>query len=122
VNIYEIRVQGRLDRHWATWFAGLTLAYEDDNTVLRGSLADEAALHGVLTKIAGLNLHLVSVHVVDASGAGGTTSDSSAAIGEAIVRDQAPLEAPPSKSAADTPTSKRKPRPPRAFRRKRPST
>jgi hypothetical protein len=122
VNIYEIRVQGRLDGHWATWFAGLTLAYEDDTTVLRGSLADEAALHGVLTKIAGLNLHLVSVHVVDASGAGGTTSDPCAAVGEAIGRDQAPLGAPPSETAADTPPSKRKPRPPPASRRRRPST
>jgi hypothetical protein len=58
VNIYKIRVRGRLDAHWAVWFSGLTLAYEDDNTMLRGSLADEAALHGVLTKMAGLNLHL----------------------------------------------------------------
>jgi hypothetical protein len=107
-------VRGRLDAHWAAWFADLALAYEGNNTVLRGSLADEAALHGVLTKIAGLNLHLVSVQMVEGSG---TNSDSPADIG----RDQAALEAPPSESAADTPPSKRKPRPPRTFRRKRPS-
>jgi hypothetical protein len=65
MSIYEIRVRGRLDAHWATWLAGLTLAYEGDNTVLRGPLADEAALHGVLNKIAGLNLHLLSVIAVE---------------------------------------------------------
>jgi hypothetical protein len=103
-----------LDTHWAVWFADLTLAYEGDTTVLRGSLADEAALHGVPTKIAGLNLHLVSVYVVEG---GGTNSDPPTA----IARDQAPLEAPPSESAADTAPSKRTPRPPRRFRHKRPS-
>ena len=78
VNMYEIRVRGRLDVHWAAWFEGLTLVYEGDHTVLRGFLADEAALHGVLSKIAGLNLHLVSVNVIET---GGTNADPSASSG-----------------------------------------
>jgi hypothetical protein len=119
--MYEFRVRGQLDAHWATWFAGLTLTYEEADTVLRGWVADETALHGVLAKIAGLNLHLVSVHVVEDGGTDGNTSNPCADIGKAIVGDQAPLEAPHSKSAADTPPSKRKLRPPRVFRRKRPS-
>ena len=60
--IYEIRVQGRLDQRWSSWFDGLTLSYEgDDITVLRGQLVDEAALHGVLIKVRDLALPLLAV-------------------------------------------------------------
>ena len=59
---YEIRVKGRLDQHWSSWFDGLTLGYEgDDITVLRGPLVDEAALHGVLNKVRDLALPLLGV-------------------------------------------------------------
>ena len=60
--IYEIRVKGRLDQRWSSWFDGLTLSYEgDDITVLRGTLIDEAALHGVLIKVRDLALPLLNV-------------------------------------------------------------
>jgi len=60
--IYEIRVQGRLDQRWSSWFDGLTLSYEgDDITVLHGTLVDEAALHGVLIKVRDLALPLLAV-------------------------------------------------------------
>ena len=37
--VYEMHVQGRLDQRWSTWFDGLTISYEgEDSTVLRGSL------------------------------------------------------------------------------------
>lgn len=59
---YEIRVQGRLDQRWSTWFDGLTISYEgEDITVLRGTLADEAALHGMLIKVRDLALPLLAV-------------------------------------------------------------
>lgn len=66
---YEIRVQGRLDQHWSTWFDGLTISYEgEDITVLRGSLVDEAALHGILIKVRDLALPLLAVSRVAAPG------------------------------------------------------
>ena len=62
MHIYEIRVQGQLDQHWSAWFNGLTISYDaDGNTVLRGSLVDEAALHGVLSKVRDLALPLLAV-------------------------------------------------------------
>jgi hypothetical protein len=65
---YEIRVQGRLDQHWSTWFDGLTISYEgEDITVLRGALADEAALHGILMKVRDLALPLLAVNRVPES-------------------------------------------------------
>jgi len=65
MNWYEIRVQGHLDQRWSAWFAGLAITYDaDDNTVLRGPLVDEAALHGVLIKVRDLALPRLSVHRV----------------------------------------------------------
>jgi hypothetical protein len=62
MHTYEIRVQGQLDQHWAAWFNGLAISYAaDGNTVLRGPLVDEAALHGVLSKVRDLALPLLAV-------------------------------------------------------------
>ena len=68
MSSYEIRVQGRLDQRWSTWFDGLTISYEgEDSTVLRGSLVDEAALHGILIKVRDLALPLLAVNRVPES-------------------------------------------------------
>ena len=62
MNRYEIRVQGHLDQCWSEWFDGLAITYDGDgNTVLRGPLVDEAALHGVLIKVRDLALPLLAV-------------------------------------------------------------
>lgn len=69
MHIYEIRVKGHLDQHWSTWFEGLTINYDiEGDTILRGPLADEAALHGVLIKIRDLTLPLLSVSREDIGG------------------------------------------------------
>jgi hypothetical protein len=63
---YEIRVQGRLDHRWSTWFDDLDLSHTDDGTtVLRGPVADQAALHGLLHKLRDLGLPLLSVTRAD---------------------------------------------------------
>jgi len=60
---YEIRVKGHLEPRWADWFDGLTLTQESDGTtVLRGSVVDQAALHGVLGKVRDLGLPLIAVN------------------------------------------------------------
>ena len=59
---YEIRVKGHLDDVWLSSFAGLQLArLESGETLLSGSLPDQAALHGLLVHIRDLNLTLISV-------------------------------------------------------------
>ena len=62
---YEIRLEGRLDDRWATWFDGLTLAHDRDGTTLRGEVVDQTALHGLLQRIRDLGLPLVSVTHLD---------------------------------------------------------
>jgi hypothetical protein len=59
---YRICVRGRLDSAWAEWFDGLSVTADaEDNTILAGTLADQAALHGVLAKVRDLGLTLLSV-------------------------------------------------------------
>jgi hypothetical protein len=59
---YEIRLKGHLDSRWAAWFDGLSLSNESDGTtIIRGPVADQAALHGLLQKVRDLGLPLISV-------------------------------------------------------------
>ena len=62
---YEIRVLGSLDRHWAAWFDGLQVNSDGSQTVICGPVADQAALHGLLNKVYGLGLVLISVRRLD---------------------------------------------------------
>ena len=69
-EVYEIKVQGRLDESWSGWFDGMTITREHgrDNasvTTLTGAVADQAALRGILARIWDLNLSLVSVTRVE---------------------------------------------------------
>ncbi|MBZ0275471.1 MAG: hypothetical protein K8I60_04975 [Anaerolineae bacterium] len=64
--IYQIRISGHLDAEWSDWFDGLTIRLESDgDTLLTGSVADQAALHGLLKKIRDLGMPLVSVNRID---------------------------------------------------------
>jgi hypothetical protein len=59
---YEIRVQGHLERRWIAWFDGMELVTsEDGSTLIRGQVADQAALHGLIQKVRDLGLPLISV-------------------------------------------------------------
>ena len=59
---YEIRIQGRLDGRWTSWFDGMELVDDvDGSTLIRGQVADQAALHGLIQKVRDLGLPLLSV-------------------------------------------------------------
>ena len=58
---YQIVVQGRLDEGWSEWLDGMTMGFEHGVTTLIGTVADQAALRGLLTRIWDLNLTLISV-------------------------------------------------------------
>lgn len=62
LGFYEIRIQGHLDARWADWFEEMTIAWEENGeTSLRGPMADQAVLHGVLRKVRDLGMPLNSV-------------------------------------------------------------
>jgi hypothetical protein len=58
---YQIRVRGRLGRTIRAAFPALRAEQHGEDTLLVGVLADQAALHGVLTQIEALRLELVEV-------------------------------------------------------------
>ena len=58
----EFRVQGHLDGIWSDWFDGLTVTNgERGESLLAGSIPDQAALHGLLIKVRDLGLPLLAV-------------------------------------------------------------
>jgi hypothetical protein len=62
---YELRVGRHLDDRWAEWFGDLTMTREPDGTTtLRGAVADQAALHGILIKIRDLGMVLLAVRPI----------------------------------------------------------
>ncbi len=58
----EIKVEGHLDKKWKDWFNGLEIKYEGENTILSGSIKDDASIHGILNLIRDINLKLISVN------------------------------------------------------------
>jgi hypothetical protein len=63
--LYQIRVKGVLDRQWVDWFEGAALSYKGDVTVIDCSVADQAALQGLLRQLYSLGLTLISVNPVE---------------------------------------------------------
>jgi hypothetical protein len=64
-EVYELRVRGHLDRHWAGWLGDLTVTHHQDGTsTLTGPVLDQAALHGLLAKVSDLGIALISVGAV----------------------------------------------------------
>ncbi len=59
---YQIRLKGNLDQKWSDWFDGFSITCQGDETVLTGLVPDQAALHGILSKIYSLGLALISVN------------------------------------------------------------
>ena len=61
-EVYEIRFRGHLNVRRAQMFEGLEMVQEPDGvTVLTGSVIDQAALHGILSRIRDLGVPLLSV-------------------------------------------------------------
>jgi hypothetical protein len=67
--VYRICVQGRLSLTGAAWFEGFALTVDETTappqTSLQGPVMDQAALHGLLSRIRDLGLTLMSVQRID---------------------------------------------------------
>ena len=61
--VYQIKIEGHLSRQWEDWFEGVTIILEDNgDTLLTGTVVDQAALHGLLKKVRNLGMPLISVN------------------------------------------------------------
>ena len=62
----QIRVKGQIDERWSEWLDGLTITHtEEDETVLTGSILDQAALYGLISKLRDLGLLLLAMNSVE---------------------------------------------------------
>jgi hypothetical protein len=62
---YRIKLKGCLDPKWSDWFEQMAISTEGGETTLTGSVADQAALHGLLIRVRDLNLTLLSVERIE---------------------------------------------------------
>ena len=63
---YEIKIKGHLDQRRMHWFEGLDISIRPSGeTVIRGPILDQAALHGVLNRIRDLGMPLLLVRRSD---------------------------------------------------------
>lgn len=68
ITHYAICVRGRLNgTDWAEWFDGLAIEADDERgiTCLRGLVADQAELYGLLSRLRNLGLALISVEPIE---------------------------------------------------------
>ena len=64
--VYQIRIKGHLGPQWTDWFDGLIITLEEDgNTLLTGTVIDQAALHGLLKKVRDLGMPLLSINSIE---------------------------------------------------------
>jgi hypothetical protein len=63
--LYRIRVRGCIAPRWEQWLDGMRIepGMQPDETALTGCLVDQAALLGLLQKLANLGLTLLEVAV-----------------------------------------------------------
>jgi hypothetical protein len=66
MTAYRIRLKEKLDQRWSAWLGLLVIHEANGETVLTGDIVDQAALHGLLSKVRDLQLTLISVTPLEA--------------------------------------------------------
>jgi len=60
----QIRVRGQIDERWSEWLDGLTITHTgEEESVLTGSILDQSALYGLISKLRDLGLPLLAVNL-----------------------------------------------------------
>lgn len=62
---YRLEVEGELSDIGGWTFEGMSLTHDQGRTVLEGLVRDQAELHGLLQRVSGLGLTLLSVNAID---------------------------------------------------------
>jgi hypothetical protein len=62
---YRLVVEGELGQEWASWFGADSAAAGDNLTAIELYAADQADLHGLLRRVADMNLRILELVRVD---------------------------------------------------------
>ena len=62
---YEVRIEGHLSGNWIECFDGVTMTYDPSGETVLDCIMDQAALHGLLSRLRDLGIVLVAVNRVD---------------------------------------------------------
>ena len=65
-TVYRIVVRSELSDRYAVAFEGMEMETKNGDTVLTGEVIDQPHLHGILARINGLGLQLLSVQALPA--------------------------------------------------------
>jgi hypothetical protein len=63
-KVYRIVVRSELSDRYAPAFEGMQIEAKDGETILTGEVIDQPHLHGILARINGLGLELLSVQAM----------------------------------------------------------
>jgi hypothetical protein len=63
-KVYRIVVRSELSDRYAEDFEGIQIEAKDGETILTGEVIDQPHLHGILNRINGLGLELLSVQAL----------------------------------------------------------
>ncbi|HET8841792.1 MAG TPA: ABC transporter ATP-binding protein [Ktedonobacteraceae bacterium] len=58
---YQLRIKGELNGYSTSWFEGLSIEKENEETILTGAIPDQASLYEYLSRVRDLHLPLLSV-------------------------------------------------------------
>lgn len=59
---YRIELESNIDNDWSAWLGNLELAHNEvGHTILNGEVADQAALHGLLSRIRDLGIPILLI-------------------------------------------------------------
>jgi hypothetical protein len=64
IKVYRIVVRSELSKVYAVAFEGMEMEAKDGDTVLTGTIIDQPQLYGILERINGLGLELLSVQAL----------------------------------------------------------
>lgn len=74
-TVYRIVVRRELSERFAVAFEGMEMKVKNGQTILTGEVIDQPHLHGILDRINGLELELVSVQALPEDAHGSAQRD-----------------------------------------------
>ncbi len=64
---YKIRIRGHIDEQWIECFDGVRMTYDPNGETVLDCIVDQAALHGLLSRLRDAGIVLIAVNHAEES-------------------------------------------------------